>query len=65
MANIVTTLLIEEQEKASKAIQTEIQKLHIELANSYKSEFENLNDANTNTLMWSAKESQKKLKGYL
>ncbi|WP_418457411.1 hypothetical protein [Borreliella andersonii] len=57
-------LPLKEQEKASKAMQAEIQKLHIEFVNSYKSEFENLSDTNKNTLMQSAKESQKKLKGY-
>ncbi|WP_434792932.1 tape measure protein (plasmid) [Borreliella burgdorferi] len=60
----ILLLPLEEQEKASKAMQAEIQKLHIEFINSYKSEFENLSDTNKNTLMQSAKESQKKLKGY-
>ncbi|MCR8909761.1 tape measure domain-containing protein [Borreliella burgdorferi] len=60
----ILLLPLEEQEKASKAMQAEIQKLHADFVKTYESEFHNLNDTNKNTLMQSAKESQEKLKGY-
>uniref|UniRef100_UPI003B210026 tape measure protein n=1 Tax=Borreliella burgdorferi TaxID=139 RepID=UPI003B210026 len=60
----ILLLPLEKQEKASKAMQVEIQKLHADFVKTYESEFHNLNDTNKNTLMQSAKESQEKLKGY-
>ncbi|WP_233190037.1 tail tape measure protein, partial [Borreliella burgdorferi] len=60
----ILLLPLEEQEKASKAMQAEIQKLHADFVKTYESEFHNLNDTNKNALMQSAKESHKKLKGY-
>ncbi|WP_234927487.1 tail tape measure protein, partial [Borreliella garinii] len=55
-----TSLLpLKEKEKAIKAMQAKINNLYVEFTNSHKEQFENLNDANKNTLMQIAEQAQK------
>ncbi|WP_424632691.1 hypothetical protein [Borreliella lusitaniae] len=52
-------LPLKEREKAAKNMEAEIKKLYIEFTNTHKSQFENLNGANKNTLMQIADQAQK------